>query len=346
MSSQTVLVTCAASLVVPSSLAAIRQQAADSYRFIGVDASAEPLALDYLDGFYQIPFATEPDYVSTLLDIIAQTQANLLLVLSDNEALVLAEPTVRRRIEAMGCQLLLPDYEVIRCCVDKGLFLQFLEQSADTAETFRLVDNAKDLAECASAFHYPDKSFIVKPRSGCGSRGVMLIDAKASEVELLLSRHYKNYKLEFVCQALQHSTALNLLAMPYYQGNDYNIDVLCQQGTVVYSMVQRRVSPKMGAIMTAEIVQEADINLLVQNLVARLNVTGLINIEIARCMADGQPRVYEINPRPSAAFAFICYQQTDVFTDLVQVMQGKTVAEKHFLPMLIKRVWSQLYRYE
>jgi hypothetical protein len=63
-------------------------------------------------------------------------------------------------------------------------------------------------------------------------------------------------------------------------------------------------------------------------------------------MADGQPRVYEINPRPSAAFAFICYQQTDVLTDLVQVMQGKTVSKKHFLPMMIKRVWSQLYRYE
>ncbi len=345
MSEETVIVTCAASLVVPSSLAAIRTESSIRYRFIGVDATDEPLAREYLDDFYVVPYATAPDYVTTLIEIIQRTRSRFLLVLSDNEALVLSEPDIRQRIEALDCIPLLPAHDAVRTCVDKGLFMQFLQQFPDTAEDFRLIDSAQDLPQCADMFKYPENRFIVKPRTGCGSRGVMLIDARAHDIERLLSRHDKHYKIEYVLNALKNTTGLNLLAMPYYPGHDYNIDLLCQKGRVLYSLIQKRIDPKMGAIMTAEIVQDSDIEELIKNLASRLNITGLINIEVARRIGDDKPRVYEINPRPSAAFAFMYYQKADVLTDLIRVLQGEIVAAKEFLPMRIKRVWSQVYRY-
>jgi predicted ATP-grasp superfamily ATP-dependent carboligase len=99
----------------------------------------------------------------------------------------------------------------------------------------------------------------------------------------------------------------------------------------------------MGAIMTAKVVDEHDINVLLAALAQRLNVTGLVNVEVARCHRTGQPRVYEINPRPSAAFAFLCYQGVDVMSDLLVSFQGGALRPRRFQPMLVKRVWSQLH---
>jgi|GEM_PF-4375057 len=346
MAEITVLVTCAASLVVPSTLQALQQNASVAYRFVGVDASPEPLAGEYLADFYLVPRADETGYVKSVLEVVKQSNAQLLLVLSDAEALVLSEPAIRSQLEAVGCQVLLPAQEIVNCCVDKGLFMAFLQQDPNTAVPYQLIDHAPQLSASAALLEYPAKAFIVKPRRGCGSRGVMLIDATANPAELLLSRHYRRFTLDFVEQTLHERMDLDLLAMPWYGGKDYNIDVLCQAGQVVYSLVQQRVSPVMGAIMTAQIVDEEDINALVSLLVRRLNVTGLINIEIARCLQTGLPAVYEINPRPSAAFAFLAYQGVDILADVQAVYQSKQLASRRFGPMWIKRVWDQLYHAE
>lgn len=338
-----VVVTCAASLIAPSSLDALKASAAGRYRFIGVDANPEPLSSCYLEGFYQVPTAADPGYLESLFKVLAEVRPQLLLVLSDAEAVVLSAPGIRRQIEQGGCLVLLPEEPVVNRCVDKGLFMDFLQQDPATAEKFCLVDVAEELRSCAALFGYPGEPFIVKPRKGCGSRGIMLVDASASQYDLLFGRNYRRFTLEFVEAALAGHRALDLLAMPFYSGADYNIDVLCRKGRVVYSMVQNRVSPRMGAIMTAQIVVEPDIDLLVERLVDRLEVSGLINIELARCQRTGVPRVYEINPRPSAAFAFLCYQKVDVLGDLAAVIRGGVVGSRRFSPMLVKRVWRQLY---
>jgi carbamoylphosphate synthase large subunit len=343
MSELTVVVTCAASLVVPSTLAALRAHSVGPYRFIGVDVSEEALASCYLDAFYQVPFPTDPGYAASLLAIVDETRAHLLLVLSDAEAVVLSEPGLRRELEGRGCLVLLPEHSVVTRCVDKGVFMGFLQEDPETAELFRLIDMPGELRECASLFGYPLVPFMVKPRIGCGSRGVLVVDAAASRFDLLFRRNYRRYTIDFLESAFEGHEHLNLLAMPLYSGGDYNIDVMCQKGKVVYSLVQQRIAPSMGAIMTAKIVAEPDIDLLVEHLVRRLQVTGLINVEVARCPRTGVPRVYEINPRPSAAFAFLCYQSVDVLGDLAQTLSGRAVCSRSFSPMWIKRVWTQLY---
>ncbi len=340
---QSVIVTCAASLVIPSTLASLQAVGQTHYRFIGVDANHEPLALTYLAEFYQVPLALHADYVPKLLEIVAKTQAKYLLVLSDIEAQVLTAPVVRAQFLANGCELLLPHHDVVMQCVDKGNFLQFLQADPRTAERFCQVDSVDDLIQSAETFDYPHNTFIVKTRTGCGSRGIMLVDASATRKDLLLSRDYKRFDLAFLQEAFAQEKQLNLLAMPYYAGDDYNIDVLCQAGRVVYCLIQRRVAPKMGAIMTAEVVDDAEITELVTHLVERLQVTGLINIEVARDLVQGKVKVYEINPRPSAAFAFLCYQGIDILAELIAVFKGQTLVAKAMKPMTIKRVWSQLY---
>lgn len=342
----TILVTCAASIVVPSSLQAIERSTNNEYEFVGVDASEDDLAKTYLSHFYKVPFAYQSDYVDRLADIISTHKVNYLLVLSDEEALVLSEDTTKERLARLGCTVLLPDHTVVRTCKDKGDFLAFLSNQANLSETYNLVNNASDLDTAACAMGYPENQFIIKPRNGRGSRGIMLIDDNASPSDIVKVRDNKSYSLSFAKTLFESESNLDLIAMPYYSGEDYNIDVLCNRGEVVYSMIQRRVAPKMGAITSAQIVNDSDIHNVIAELVSTLNVTGLINIELARCEQSNVPKVYEINPRPSAAFAFFCYQGVDVLADLIAVLSGSGVDKRQFLPMKIKRVWQQIYNYE
>lgn len=202
MDELTVVVTCAASLVLPSTVAALKAQSARPCRFVGVDAADEPLASCYLDSFFQVPWATDPEYVNALLRVVQAAHAEALLVLSDAEAVVLSAPVVRQRFDAMGCAVLLPDHPVVATCVDKGRFMGFLHQHPATQENFHLVDEAHELLACAASFGYPDQPFVLKPRSGCGSRGVMVVDSSASPFDLLFERNYRRHTLESLQSAL------------------------------------------------------------------------------------------------------------------------------------------------
>ena len=291
----------------------------------------------------RFPHPISSDYKDAIISIIVKHKIKLMLVLSDDEALVLGEPSIRQEINSLGCEVLLPHYDVIQRCVDKGQFMSFLQQDTLTSTPYFLIHNFDEFLEASTLLGYPKNKFIVKPTRGCGSRGVMIIDSEASISELLLTRNYRRFTLQFAQNIFDVEQDLELLAMPLYEGNDYNIDVLCQNGRVIYSMVQLRLSPMMGAIMTAKVVHESDIDSLVEHLVSRFNITGLVNIEVARCSTTCRPHVYELNPRPSAAFAFMSYQAVDILGDLHSCFNLRHIQHKHFEPMIIKRVWEQIY---
>ena len=269
--------------------------------------------------------------------------AKAILVLSDAEALVLTDPEIRKEFSKIGCTVLLPDHTVVKTCVDKGLFMGFLKQDIRFAQEYYLLDNGSDLAACATHLGYPEKCFILKPRKASGSRGLIIVDAEASRFDLLFQRDYRRHTVESLQSAFINHECLDLLAMRYYQGRDFNADVMCKDGKVIYSLVQERISPAMGAIMTAKIIVEKHINEFLRKLVHQLNITGLINVEMIHCCQTGKIHVYEINPRPSAAFAFLCYQGVDVIADLFSVFKGREVISRHFKTMMIKRVWNQLH---
>ena len=337
-----ICVTCSSSRIVPSTINLIRDRNPD-YRFIGIDISEDYLNRSYLDKFYKIQKPVEEDYIKNLLNIVKKESIDFILVLSDEEAFVLTENKIRRELSSLGCEILLPNHELIRICNDKGLLMNEFKKYEFLDEKFFFVNNSNDLNKCIDLFDYPNQSFILKPRIGRGSRGVILVDESGDICEYFLGKNKNKIPLSALEENFYKKNNLNLIATPYYSAKDYNIDVMAFKGEVCYSLMQERIQPSFGPILTAEIVLDKDIYDLVSKVIKVLNVTGLINIEIARRGFDNVPKIYEINPRPSAAFAFLYYQQADPINDLIKCAKNEKPLSKRFIKMNIKRFWDQYY---
>ena len=340
-----ICVTCSSSRIVPSTINLIKKYNPD-YKFTGIDIVKDDLNKSYLDKFYKIEKPEEKNYITNIFTIVKKESINFLLVLSDEEALVLTEENIRRELAALGCEILLPNHEVIKVCNDKALLMQEFKKYEFLDEKFFLVNNAIDLSECINLFDYPNKSFILKPRGGRGSRGVILVDDSGDLGNHFLGKNKNKFPLKLLQRYFSKKNNLNLIATPYYSAEDYNIDVMAYQGEVCYALIQERIEPSFGPILTAKIIIDKDINELISKAVKALNVTGLINIEIARRDYDNVPKIYEINPRPSAAFAFLYYQNVDPIKDLIKCVKKEKPLIKSFSKMNIKRFWDQYYSYE
>ena len=337
-----ICVTCSSSRIIPSTIKLIKDRNSD-YRFIGIDISEDDLNECYLDKFYKIQKPEEEDYIKNLLNIVKKESIDFILVLSDEEAFVLTENNIRRELSSLGCEILLPNHELIRICNDKGLLMNEFKKYEFLDEKFYFVNNSNDLNKCIDLFDYPNKSFILKPRVGRGSRGVILVDESGDIGEYFLGKNKNKIPLSALKENFYRKNNLNLIATPYYSAKDYNIDVMAYKGEVCYSLMQERIQPSFGPILSAKIILDQDIYDLVCKVIKVLNVTGLINIEIARRGFDNVPKIYEINPRPSAAFAFLYYQKADPINDLIKCAKNEKPLSKRFIKMNIKRFWDQYY---
>ena len=338
-------ITCSSSRIVPSTVNLIKKIHPE-WRIIGIDLMKDDLFRFYLDEFYRVSHPSTDNYVEEILEIVKNELINFILVLSDDEASVLTESNIRSKLEHLGCRVLLPESEVINICNDKAnLFEKFVENNLLREEYF-LVNNIEDLQYSALKLNYPKKSFILKPRNGRGSRGVCIVDQSANLRDYFFGINKNRFTLDTLVKGLLDEKNLNLIATPFYQGKDYNIDVMTFKGEICYSYIQERVEPKFGPILKAKISNEADIHKILKEVVNLLNFSGLVNIEIARRVEDDLPRIYEINPRPSAAFSFLYYQDADPLDDLIKCFNNEKPAFRSFKKMIIQRFWDQIYHYE
>tara|TARA_Y100001978_G_C23681425_1_gene429278 strand:+ start:678 stop:1712 length:1035 start_codon:yes stop_codon:yes gene_type:complete len=338
-------ITCSSSRVVPSMVNLIKKIHPD-WRIIGIDLIKDDLCKFYLDEFYTVSLPIKNNYVEEILEIVKNELINYILVLSDDEASVLSESNMRSKLENLGCKVLLPDNYVINICNDKANLFNKFNESNLLQEEYYLVNNKEDLEYAALKLNYPEKSFILKPRFGRGSRGFCLVDKNVKLREYFLGSKNNKFNLDTLINGLVDDNNLNLIATAFYPGKDYNIDVMTYKGELCYSLIQERVQPKFGPILKAKISNDFDIFQILKEVVSLLNFTGLINIEMARRKEDDLPRIYEINPRPSAAFSFLYYQDVDPLNDLIKCVNHEKPPFRLFKEMIIQRFWDQLYDYE
>ena len=86
------------------------------------------------------------------------------------------------------------------------------------------------------------------------------------------------------------------LANAYLPGDEYSVDVLCDEGRVLASVVRRRDAAVGGLATTAQVVDEPDVDAAAREVVEAVGLSHVANVQFRRD-AEGAPRLLEINPR-------------------------------------------------
>ncbi|WP_417495235.1 ATP-grasp domain-containing protein [Maricaulis sp.] len=282
-----------------------------------------------------LPAARDADaYRAAVREICKTHRLDIIIPGSEAEAAVLAP--VAREWEREGLRVPVPDPEVLRFGIDKGLLLTRIAEAGLPLPRTLQPDTPADLDSWDGGF-----PCVLKPRCSRGARGVSYPADMAT-----LQRDWPQTIAE-------HGPSLVQQRIPGGPETIYTIGTLWNRGQLVVSTLHRKLQtnpPSGGAAIAGETVVDAS---LTEAGLAVLRATGpwhgLAAVELKRPDADAPPYLLEINPRMWGFGYLMTLAGLNVPDLLVRMLAGAEHLDGHipstippYAPMRMVRSWQDV----
>ncbi|MBO0728316.1 MAG: ATP-grasp domain-containing protein [Acidimicrobiaceae bacterium] len=252
----------------PAGFSVSRALQAAGHQVSGLDP--DPLAAGFrLDGMQSVvgPRADDEHFGERILELVSERRFDALIstVAEELPALIAIAPELARR----GCATWFPPLEAVKICLDKARFAVTMRDYGiphpPTATTVR------------ESRHVP-APFVVKPRRGRGSRGVVFIDDR---------RHLR--------QALRSDP--DLIVQSRLLGEEWTSDVLVDRnGQLVGCTPRWRLEVRSGISVKGTTFDSQDVTRVCAETLAAIGLTGIANVQ-GVLDPSGHAAVIEANPR-------------------------------------------------
>lgn len=322
MTSTTVLLTCTGGRFAADIVEALRADDGLGARVVGTDADPGVLNQLVVDAFHPLPLAAEePDaFLAELRTIVEEEGVDAVLPGSDEEALVLArgatrsaagrpakgETSERSAATVGGAAVAVAEAKTVELVRDKARLFEHLADAGLDLPPFGRVDGPDDLEDLADEAGYPDRCLVLKPATGRGARGLVLVDpdAGAAHVEPR-GRDILTGDLASVKEHLDgRSAPWGLVGMEHLEGPAFDVDVVARAGEPLCLVPRQRLwdDPFSPASQGCRIERHPGVEELARDIVGCLGLDHVVDLDVGLA-ADGRPGLFEVNPRMSGAVA-------------------------------------------
>jgi len=266
---RTILLTGAGGVAIPFLITSLRNK---GYRVLTADMDGQAAGLFIADKSFVIPAGASLEFLPALRSICLRENVDVFIPLVDEELVAAIE------LERDGINVILPNIEFVKTCLDKYALMQSLYRAGISVPKTYLLHDAFDYTSCV----FP---MIIKPRVGRGSRGVCKVNSQEEIEKYLKNTHY---------------TSESLLLQEYILGPEYTVSVVVWRDGNVQAVIPKEIISKRGITRLAvtrynKLIE--DLCILVQE---KLHADGPFNVQL--CLDDnGQPYIFEINPRFSTS---------------------------------------------
>ena len=231
-----ICLTCVGGRLMHDIIKAIRD--ADDYdvTIIGVDSDKNAAGRLLCDNFYIVPHSeVDPDgWLNRIYTLNKIENINGLIAFSEGESRLVGGN--RDFFEKLKIKLTISSNNLVQTLTDKFFLLSHLKDNGLDVGKFHSVDNINEFSSIAEKLDYPNKKIVFKPRFGRGSRGVLIADAKQKEFKKLLPERFCGLgsikALQNECQE-KNIAISDYIAMPYYGGDVWDVDMLSKNGVVI-----------------------------------------------------------------------------------------------------------------
>ena len=227
-----------------------------------------------VDTFYQIPKATEKDYLPTIIKLCKEHSIDFVVPLTDPEVDVLSRQ--RKHFDQLKAILCISNEQAINICRDKLKLYNYFK----TSELVKVIPTytSSDLSPKS------ELPLIAKPRNGRSSEGIFKIQRPG-----FMKKDMADYD--------------NYIFQPVIQGTIITVDYIRSISGSDVSICRREfLRTSNGAGVTVETFYDEDLSKIASEIGKTLNIQGCINIEFI--FDGGNYFLMDINPRYSAGVAF------------------------------------------
>jgi len=303
----TVAITSCGGEIIPGIIDCLRSEPDYDFDIVGVDMDPEAVGRKFVDEFYTVPGGLTDDYIPRMLEIVESESVDVVVPLSDQETRSLSKH--KDKFRSVGAEVLTPDGDLVEIASDKGSMLEYLNDKGVSVPEFYLPETFSELDQAVSDLGYPEREVVIKPRRQRAARGFWKLSEERNTQDLVMN--------EKCLQTLPYDALQDLLAgkdeipalvaMEYLGGPDFNVDSLSLNGESVYQIPIRRIKPSAGPVQVGETVHDPSVQAMVEEICNAFGFEYNTNVEVAYRSNEenGEPLVYEINPRVSGPIATV-----------------------------------------
>lgn len=340
----TVLITAAGNVFMPGTTACLTNNGERKIRLIGADMNDDKTMLQMCDKYYSVPRGDDPRYIDTLLDICRKEKVDVVLPIMSVELNGLAKN--RNKFEQIGTKVSVSNKESLTIANDKLKLFKFMNENGIPCAAYRSIMCMGELLEAVRQLGYPEKKVCIKASNGSGSRGFRIIDESRSRFEMFL--HDKPSAC-FVTMAEMESILKEapvfpeLMAMEYLPGDEYTVDLLADNGNVLYSCCRKSLGMENSIMLDGIVVEHNQITTLCNRIVEVLKLDGNIGFDIKE-NTDGIPCIMECNPRITAGIPVFAAAGMNLPYLNVKRLIGEELPKCELkLGTIVKRRWMEMY---
>ena len=276
-------------------------------------------------------------YIEEIKNLVLDLNIDYIIPFSDNEAIFL-------KTSSLANVTIAADKNLAMKCLNKFTLLEFLQKNLIQSTNHFIINNIQDLDKLGELIN--QSNYCVKPLNGRGGKGFKKIVNYNSKDGYLKEKNFSEKVIDFIqfkrnCIAEKNNFG-KLICMNFIEGEDFNIDCSANSGRLIDVGIQRRDKPKFGPIIKGEIVKDIRIFEFIKDLVRKLKLSGVFNIELVLEKSEKRPIIYEINPRLSAGISFTEEVYPGFIYRAIKVLEKKEVEICTFNNLKhasIKREW-------
>jgi len=237
-------------------------------KIVAADCSYTAPALYIADKKYLLPMISDPQYISSIIEVCNKEKISLIVPTIDTELLILAE--YKKYIELKSnAKVLISNENIIKICRDKKETQKFLETynfGVPKMYTFCEMENEN--------LKFP---LFIKPKSGSSSINAYKVN--------------NNKELKLYLELIKDP-----IVQDFIEGEEYTVDVFLDFNSNIITVVPRlRLATRSGEILKGKIIKDKDIINDVKRLMMVLKPIGHITVQLMKTKKGIQ--YIEINPR-------------------------------------------------
>jgi carbamoyl-phosphate synthase large subunit len=300
----------------PAGIAVVRRLVALGHRVVGADADSTAAGCALASVAVTVPRADHPRFVDALLGAALAYDVDALIgtVAEELPALTAGAP----RLAAAGVATWFPDLAAVDLCCDKTAFARRMAAAGVPHPA---------TADCPDELDDVPGPWIVKPRSGRGSRGLQLLDSRAAVLAALVSDP-------------------GLIAQTRLSGREFTADALVDRRGDLLTVVPRwRDETKAGISVKGTTFESEAVTALAGDALRVVGLTGPANVQ-GFVADDGTATVVEINPRFSGGLPLTLAAGADVVSTYLTGIRepGAQLPQLYFTPGIrMSRYFAETY---
>jgi carbamoyl-phosphate synthase large subunit len=266
-------------------------------RVIATDVNPLSPAVHVTDRWYHVPLATAPDYLDAIAGICETERIGLVVPTIDDELEIFARAA--GWFAKQGIRVAVSPEATSRICNDKlATCTELRAAGVRAAETWLPAD-------VPASPRYP---LFIKPRFGRGGVGAHIVHARKD--------------LDFFSDYVESP-----VVQEYLDGPEFTIDLFCDFNHRALAVVPReRVVVRAGVMDRGRTVRDRALITLAEHVASVMPFLGAVNIQCR--VVNGEPVIFEINPRFSGGIPLTIAAGADFTRFLIDLTVGRSVSPR------------------